>query len=173
MTRKERKPIERVIAETPYHPAAFRFVQEGVSYAVQQVHGARTEDEAVVDDWMARSETTYERLAELYYAGKLPSELREKVERAGGPEHFNRHVSGQQLSWALRDLAIRKWGLMARAVLRRWGIAKTADFGHIVFAMVNNDYLQAQPTDSIDDFADAYDFDEAFSPLACRQIQSD
>jgi uncharacterized repeat protein (TIGR04138 family) len=170
MPRRQSKSVEEVIAETPYDRAAFQFLQEGVSHAVQQVHGPRAEFEVIVDHWMAETETSFDELAESYYRGDLPASIQRRVEQAGGPERFNRHVSGQELSWALRDLAIRKWGLMARAVLRRWGVTKTQDFGNMVFALVNNGYLQAQPTDSIDDFTDVYDFEEAFSALACRQV---
>src|SRR5262245_60499400 len=45
----------------------------------------------------------------------------------------NRHVSGQQLCEGIREYALRRWGLMARAVLTRWNITSTLDFGRIVF----------------------------------------
>src|SRR5437588_6824899 len=48
----------------------------------------------------------------------------------------NRHVSGPQLCQGLREYGFRQWGLMAGAVLRRWNITSTMDFGRIVFAMV-------------------------------------
>jgi uncharacterized repeat protein (TIGR04138 family) len=32
----------------------------------------------------------------------------------------------------------------------------------IIFALVENDWLQKQPADSIDDFNQVFDFDEAF-----------
>src|SRR5437763_1785964 len=47
-----------------------------------------------------------------------------------------RHISGQDLCEGLRDLALRRWGMMARAVFSRWGITSTLDFGRIVFAMI-------------------------------------
>jgi len=169
MPPKNRKPIEQVIAGTPYPPAAFEFLQEGLAGAVHRVHGPRSEQEALIDQWMAKTNTAPNYLAELYHSHSLPREIQQMVEKAGGPERFNRHVSGQQLSWALRDLAIGKWGLMARTVLRRWGVTRTEDFGRMVFALVENDYLQAQPSDSVEDFRDVFDFEEAFSPLACQE----
>src|ERR1700722_11811230 len=48
----------------------------------------------------------------------------------------SRHVSGQQLCHGLKDYALMRWGLMARTVLRRWGITRTLDFGQIVFSLV-------------------------------------
>lgn len=73
-----------------------------------------------------------------------------------------RHVTGQQLCVGLRDLAISKWGMLAGTVLRRWNITSTLDFGHIIFALVDNHLMQKQPTDRLEDFVDVYDFQEAF-----------
>ena len=52
---------------------------------------------------------------------------------------------------------------MARNVLARWNITRTEDIGAIIFALVENDWLQKQPTDRIEDFENAFSFDEAFS----------
>ncbi|MBN1764398.1 MAG: hypothetical protein JW860_03995 [Sedimentisphaerales bacterium] len=76
--------------------------------------------------------------------------------------HQPHHVSGQQLCQGLRDLALERWGLMARRVLAHWKITSTRDFGEIVFMLVNNGWMQKQPHDSIEDFDDVYDFHEAF-----------
>jgi len=73
-----------------------------------------------------------------------------------------RHVTGQQLCAGLRDVAIGKWGMLAGTVLRRWNITSTLDFGRIVFALVDNQLMQKQPTDRLEDFADVFDFNEAF-----------
>lgn len=83
-----------------------------------------------------------------------------------GPEapEGGRHVSGQQLSMGLRDYAILKYGMLAPAVLEHWRIARTDDFGRIVFAMVDAGIMSATPQDSIDDFRAVYDFAEVFSP---------
>jgi len=51
---------------------------------------------------------------------------------------------------------------MARRVLGRWGVETTEDIGQIVFALVNNGWLQKQPTDSIEDFDNVFSFAEAF-----------
>lgn len=73
-----------------------------------------------------------------------------------------RHVTGRQLCETLRDLAIRRWGLLASLVLRQWGIHTTHDFGRIVFAFVDAGHWAKQPTDSIDDFNNIYNFRDAF-----------
>lgn len=73
-----------------------------------------------------------------------------------------RHVSGQELAWACRDLALERFGLLARTVLDCWGIRASADFGHVVYAMVDVGLLSTQPGDRVEDFADVYDFRRAF-----------
>jgi uncharacterized repeat protein (TIGR04138 family) len=75
----------------------------------------------------------------------------------------SRHVDGRQLCLGLRDFAIEQYGLLARPVLRRWHIHSCADFGHIVFAMVDAGLMQKTEHDSLDDFCNVFDFPEAFS----------
>ncbi len=73
-----------------------------------------------------------------------------------------RHVSGQMLCEGLRKLAIEKWGRLAMLVLNSWGLRTTRDFGEIVFLLVKHQWMSAQPTDSIEDFYDVYDFKTIF-----------
>jgi uncharacterized repeat protein (TIGR04138 family) len=73
-----------------------------------------------------------------------------------------RHITGRELAEACRDLALQRYGLLARMVLEHWGIASTADFGNIVFTLVDLGLLLSQPTDTRDDFADVFDFQDAF-----------
>jgi uncharacterized repeat protein (TIGR04138 family) len=73
-----------------------------------------------------------------------------------------RHVDGRELSLAVRDLALERFGLMSRLVLEHWGVRSTDDIGDIVFAMVDTGLLMSQPTDTRVDFCSVYDFDEAF-----------
>jgi uncharacterized repeat protein (TIGR04138 family) len=73
-----------------------------------------------------------------------------------------RHLSGKELAEGCRDLAIVRYGVLARTVLEHWGIRSTADFGEVVFTMVDTGLLMSQPQDSKDDFIGAFDFAEAF-----------
>ena len=68
------------------------------------------------------------------------------------------HVSGQALCEGLRHLAVKKWGRLAMLVLNSWGVKTTRDFGQIVYLMIENKWMSAAATDSIDDFNDVYDF---------------
>ena len=71
----------------------------------------------------------------------------------------NRHVSGQQLCEGLRELALSRWGRLARTVLRRWDIHSTLDFGRMVYSLIETGQLQKVEEDSIDDFRNVYDFE--------------
>ena len=93
-------------------------------------------------------------------------QLHGKPEEADTPPAERRHVSGQQLCVGLRDLAIRRYGLLARTVLARWSIRKTDDFGTIVYAMIDRCELRASPNDSMDDFKGVFDFAEAFDAVS-------
>ena len=72
------------------------------------------------------------------------------------------HVNGQTLSEGLRKLAVKKWGRLAMLVLNNWGIKTTGDFGEIVYTLIKHKWMSAQPTDSIEDFNDVYDFKTVF-----------
>ena len=103
--------------------------------------------------------------------------LAAKREYGPEPEMVNpamaskRHVSGAQLSETLRDLAIQRWGLMADTVLSRWHIHRSLDFGKIVYAMIDNQLMQKNDGDSLEDFRDVYDFDQAFSSENCLRVR--
>ncbi len=73
-----------------------------------------------------------------------------------------RHVTGQELAWACRDLAQEQFGLLARHVLEHWGVKRTEDLGRIVYILVEVGLLVTQPGDREEDFAGVYEFGEAF-----------
>ncbi len=73
-----------------------------------------------------------------------------------------RHVTGQTLCEGLKKLAVEKWGRLALLVLNTWGIKGTREFGEIVYLMIKHKWMSAQPTDSIDDFDDVFDFQAVF-----------
>ncbi|HEU5210393.1 MAG TPA: Minf_1886 family protein [Longimicrobiales bacterium] len=73
-----------------------------------------------------------------------------------------RHISGRELAEGVRDLALERFGPMARTVLEHWGISATDHVGDIVFALVDVGVLIKQDEDGPEDFHRVYDFDEAF-----------
>ncbi|HSW47148.1 MAG TPA: Minf_1886 family protein [Phycisphaerae bacterium] len=168
MPSKQLKPLEDIVREVGRYPfEAYLFVQEAIGLAAEKVHGPMSTDQRVVATWMSKNDITPEDLLQRFDTGNLPEEIVEAVDRLGGATNLNRHVTGQELCWGIRDIALERWGLMARGVLARWNIHSTEDLGAIVFALVENQWLAKQPTDRIEDFRNVYHFVEVFD----RQYQ--
>jgi uncharacterized repeat protein (TIGR04138 family) len=83
-------------------------------------------------------------------------------ERDQQPEGPQRHVTGQDLCQAVRQLALRQYGYMAKTVLNSWGVHATGDFGEIVFNLIRIGHMRKTPEDRREDFDNVYDFDTAF-----------
>jgi uncharacterized repeat protein (TIGR04138 family) len=77
-------------------------------------------------------------------------------------EGIERHVSGQELLAGMRGYAGELFGPLAAQVWRSWGVRSTLDWGRIVFLLVDNGMLNRQDNDTIEDFKDGFDFDQAF-----------
>jgi len=84
------------------------------------------------------------------------------IEKIRSGQLEKRHISGGELSRGLADLATERWGRLARLILNRWGVTTTRDLGEIVYLMIANNWMTAQPEDTIDDFDDVYDFECVF-----------
>jgi uncharacterized repeat protein (TIGR04138 family) len=127
------KPLQQIVDELGAYPIeAFRFVEEGLTYTVAQRD--------------TRREAQREK--------QQPEQQTAKQE--------SRHLSGQELCEGLREFALKQWGLMSRAVLQRWNVTCTFDFGRIVFALIDAGRMQKTDEDSIEDFRNVYDFKSAF-----------
>jgi uncharacterized repeat protein (TIGR04138 family) len=73
-----------------------------------------------------------------------------------------RHVTGGELLEGIRELALARFGPMAKTVFEQWGVGSTEDFGEIVFQLVDQGLLGKTEADKRSDFASGFDFDEAF-----------
>lgn len=73
-----------------------------------------------------------------------------------------RHISGQELADGMRLYALQEFGPMARTVLASMGITRTEDLGELVYNLVNYGFLGKTEEDRKSDFANGYDFHEAF-----------
>ena len=107
-----------------------------------------------VIDRLRRRYPSYHETAYIF----ILSALHFTIDRLGEP----RHISGVELAEGCRDLALQRWGLMAKSVLEFWGITATRDLGEIVFALVELGVLVKQDDDSIESFDAVYDFEEVF-----------
>jgi len=112
---------------------------------------------SLADSVMDRLRQRYPAYHETAYLFIL-SGLQFTIERLGEP----RHISGRELAEGCRDLALERWGLMARSVLEFWGIRSTRDLGEIVFALVDCGVLVKRDDDCITDFDDVFRFSDAF-----------
>ena len=74
----------------------------------------------------------------------------------------SRHVSGRELLEGLRAFALDQFGPMAKTVLNSWGVQRCRDFGEIVFNLIEYKVFSKTDEDRLEDFADLYDFNDAF-----------
>jgi len=74
----------------------------------------------------------------------------------------SRHVSAEEILTGMKELLINQYGPMALTVLTYWGITQTADFGNIIFNLIEQKVLSKTEDDNIETFRDAYDFQEVF-----------
>jgi uncharacterized repeat protein (TIGR04138 family) len=87
-----------------------------------------------------------------------PKKKRKGKEDSSRP---TRHVSGQELCWALARLAHQQYGRMAKLVLANWGIHTTSDFGEIVYNLIRLGKMSQSENDRREDFDNVFDFEQA------------
>ncbi|MBX3133359.1 MAG: hypothetical protein KF689_08255 [Gemmatimonadaceae bacterium] len=107
-----------------------------------------------VFDRIRLRESRYDERAYLFVLAALEYVQQQLPER--------RHLTGRELAHGCRDLALARYGVLARTVLEHWGVHSATDIGEIVFALVDTGLLMSQPQDSKDEFIGAFDFHEAF-----------
>jgi len=86
----------------------------------------------------------------------------EKLKRPRDPDDQHAHITGQELCSGIRELAVKRFGLLARTVFQYWGVASTTDFGRIVFELIDRGEMRKTDRDTLDDFVGVYDFEDAF-----------
>lgn len=82
--------------------------------------------------------------------------------RSSRRSHSPRHVDVGELLDGIRRLGLEQFGPLARCVFESWGVYSTRDFGEIVFNLIENELLNQGERDRREDFADVFDFAEAF-----------
>lgn len=94
------------------------------------------------------------------YTKKLQARTRARAKaRRAGP----RHVTGQQLCRGACSMALAHYGLLAKVVLRQWGIRSTSDLGEIVYNLIASGDLEKTPSDSRSDFDGVFDLEQALT----------
>lgn len=103
---------------------------------------------------LLRRDTRFRREAYQFVQESLEF-TRRKLTRRG-------HVTGRELSEGVRDLALERFGLLAKTVLNQWGICSTGNVGDIVYNMIDAKIMVKQDSDIREDFDNVYDFGVAF-----------
>ena len=113
-----------------------------------------------VVDLIRREDARYEKKAYFFVRRGLDFTINRAEEK--NPDRETRHVRGPELLEGIRDYALDQFGPMALTLLRDWNIRSCRDFGEIVFQLVDYGVLGKTEDDSIEDFDDGFDFEEAF-----------
>lgn len=72
------------------------------------------------------------------------------------------HISGPELLFGLKELATERFGMLSPNVFAHWGVKSTADFGRIVFELIERGEMRKTEHDQLTDFFDVYEFSDAF-----------
>ena len=73
-----------------------------------------------------------------------------------------RHVTGPELLGGVRQYALKEFGPLVMTVFDNWGIHSCEDIGNMVFNLIGAGIFGKTEEDSIEDFKNVYDFEEAF-----------
>jgi len=73
-----------------------------------------------------------------------------------------RHVSGPELLDGVRRYALKEFGPLVMTVFDNWGIHSCEDIGNMVLNLIGAGVFGKTEEDSIEDFKNVYDFEEAF-----------
>lgn len=163
MVDQPNKTLEDLVKHVGRYPEeAFLFAREGLGFAAEAIHGPESEAHRALQQYLIQNELDWNDLVVEFHSGTLPVPVKAAIEAAGGCEKLNRHVSGRELCWGLRDYALKRWGILALTVLESWNVKSTTDFGRIVFGFIDFDMMRRQDDDTLEDFHEVYCFEEAF-----------
>lgn len=79
------------------------------------------------------------------------------------PGQNTRHVSGQNLCMAIREILLDRCGPLGSAVLNHYGIKTTEDIGKLVFKLIDLEILAKDDNDTLKDFTNVFDIKEEFN----------
>lgn len=105
-------------------------------------------------------DSRFEPQAYLFLKEALDFTLKRASEDSEGK---NRHVSGTELLFGFRDLALQEFGPMAQTLMEEWGLSSTRNIGEMVFHLIDEQMFGKQESDTLEDFEDVYDFGDAFT----------
>ena len=111
---------------------------------------------------ICKEDSRFDRKAYTFVRQALDHTVKETKRK--NPERTGKlqHVSGAELLQGIRAYALDQFGPLTLTVLSSWGIRRCSDFGDIVFNLIEYNVFSKTENDRREDFADVYDFDEAF-----------
>src|SRR6266545_2104116 len=121
-------------------------------------------------DSIVRSDPRYQRDAYAFLRDALDFTTKQQKKVKGVSV---RHVTGPELLDGVRQYALKEFGPMVMTVFDSWGIHSSEDVGHMVFNLIGAGVFGKTEQDSIEDFKNVYDFEEAFvRPFAPAKPES-
>jgi uncharacterized repeat protein (TIGR04138 family) len=119
-------------------------------------------DFAEIVDLIRKEDARYDKRAYFFVRQGLDHTVKNLKKADAERAQKSPHVSGRELLEGLRAFALDQFGPLAKTVLDSWGVRRCADFGEIVFNLIDYKVFSKTENDRREDFADVYDFDEAF-----------
>jgi uncharacterized repeat protein (TIGR04138 family) len=119
-------------------------------------------DFSEIVDLICKEDTRYDKRAYFFVRQGLDCTVRSLKKNDPARLQRSPHVSGPELLDGLRLHALDQFGPLTKTVLESWGVRRCADFGEIVFNLIEYNVFSRTESDRREDFAELYGFEEAF-----------
>ncbi len=143
----------------PQLPVPSLAVMLGSAFHTRLFHPMQKIGFAEALDSIVRSDPRYQRDAYVFLRDALDFTTKQQKKSKGTSI---RHVTGPELLEGLRQYALREFGPMVITVFDSWGIHSCEDVGNMVFNLIGAGIFGKTEEDSVEDFRNVYDFQEAF-----------
>jgi uncharacterized repeat protein (TIGR04138 family) len=110
-------------------------------------------------DSIVASDPRYQRDAYVFLRDALDFTTKQQKKVKGATV---RHVSGPELLGGVRQYALKEFGPLVMTVFDNWGIHSCEDIGNMVFNLIGAGIFGKTEEDSIEDFKNVYEFEEAY-----------
>ena len=119
-------------------------------------------DFAEIVELIRKEDARYDRKAYTFVRQGLDHTVKNLKKADPARTQQSQHVSGPELLEGLRVYALDQFGPLAKTVLESWGVHRCADFGEIVFNLIEYRIFSKTENDRREDFTEVFDFDDAF-----------
>jgi len=158
-----RQVVEVARRHRRFNPEAYLFVFQALKYAQEEMGLG-----GPVRTARPRATTGASAAAESPQAEAAPA-----TEGVTAEAPIENHITGQQLCEAIRQLALREFGFMAKAVFRAWGLTRSGDFGDMVYHLIEVELMRKNDRDRREDFDDVFDFEAGLSQCFRIEVPDD